>query len=148
MSAATAHDANPFLSSAAATELLVDLRKTTDGRTGDRLSQAIRAVTQSASSMPADAVDAAIAAIALLLTEYDPGLLDGATDEQALRSWLHNVDTELTPGRHLAASAALARIELNLDNEWYAAQQQAGTLAGAIRALHRLRDRLNDVAAG
>jgi hypothetical protein len=105
-------------------------------------------VTQFGSGLSVDEVDAAIAAIALLLTEHDPTLLDGAADEEALRRWLRNVDTELTPGRHLAASAALARIELNLDNTWYQAQQQAGRLPAALLGLHRLRDRLNDVAAG
>jgi len=148
MAAPTAHDANPYLQSEAAAQLLVDLRRTTDGRTGDRLSGVIRAVTTSGSHLPSDEVDAAIAAIALLLTDYDPALLDGAQDEQALRAWLHNVDTDLTPGRWLAASATLARIELNLDNEWYAAHEQAGTVTQALAAVHRLRDGLTDASAG
>ena len=138
MSAPTAPDpqslVNPFLESEAAVGLLNDLRRATDGRTGDRLSGAIRAVTTSG----------AIAAITLLLSDYDSSLLDGAADEQALREWLHNVDTDLTPGRQLAASAALARIELNLDNEWYTAHQAAGTLPAALRSLRRLRDGLAD----
>jgi hypothetical protein len=148
MSQSTAHDANPYLGSEAATRLLIDLRQTTDGRTGDRLSGAIRAVTTAGSTLPPDQVDAAIAAIALLLTDYEPALLDGAQDEQGLRAWLHNVDTELTPGRWLAASAALARIELNLDNEWYAAHVQAGTVTPALAAVHRLRDGLADASSG
>ena len=146
MSAATAHDPNPFLHSDAAATLLVELRRTTDGRTGDRLSTAIRAVTTAGSTLPPDQVDAAIAAIALLLTEYEPSLLDGATDEAALRGWLHDVDTELTPGRRLAATAALARIELAMNNEWFDAHQRAGSLPGAIATLHRLRDGLADAA--
>jgi len=146
MTAPTAHDANPYLGSDAAARLLVDLRRSTDGRTGDRLSGAIRSVTTSGSTLPSDQVDAAIAAIALLLTDYEPTLLDGAQDEQGLRAWLHSVDTDLTPGRWLAASAALARIELNLDNEWYAAHVQAGTLKSALDAVHRLRDGLADAS--
>jgi hypothetical protein len=148
MTAPTAHDANPYLASEAAARLLVDLRQATDGRTGDRLSAVIRAVTTSGSSLPSDQVDAAIAAIALLLTEYEPTLLDGAQDEQGLRAWLHNVDTDLTPGRGLAASAALARIELKLDNEWYSAHLRAGTLKPALAAVHRLRDGLADASSG
>ena len=148
MTAPTAHDANPYLASEAAARLLVDLRQATDGRTGDRLSAVIRAVTTSGSSLPSDQVDAAIAAIALLLTEYDPTLLDGAQDEQGLRAWLHNVDTDLTPGRGLAASAALARIQLNLDNEWYSAHLRAGTLKPALAAVRRLRDGLADASSG
>jgi hypothetical protein len=148
MSAPTAHDANPYLRGEAATRLLADLRRTTDGRIGDRLSGAIRAVTTSGSTLPPDQVDAAIAAIALLLTEYEPTLLDGAQDEQGLRTWLHDVDTDLTPGRWLAASAALARIELNLDNEWYEAHVHAGTLKPALDAVHRLRDGLADASSG
>src|SRR6478736_5704526 len=89
MTAPTAHDANPYLGSDAAARLLVDLRRSTDGRTGDRLSGAIRAVTTSGSTLPSDQVDAAIAAIALLLTDYEPALLDGAQDETGLRAWLH-----------------------------------------------------------
>ena len=96
MTASTAHDANPYLVDEAP-RLLVDLRRATDGRTGDRLSTVIRAVTTSGSRLPSDQVDAAIAAIALLLTEYEPTLLAGAQDEQGLRAWLHNVDTDLTP---------------------------------------------------
>jgi hypothetical protein len=148
MSAATAHDANPFLRTAAAVNMLVDLRRATDGRTGDRLSGAIRAVTTAGSSLPPDEVDAAIAAIALLLSHYDPALLDGAADEQALRGWLHHVDTELTPGRRLAAAAALSRIELSLNNQWYEAHERSGTLPQALSALHRLRDELTDAASG
>ncbi len=148
MSAPTAHDPNPFLRTDAAEDLLVDLRQATDGRTGDRLSAAIRAVTTSGSRLPAGAVDAAIAAITLLLTEYDPGLLDGAADEDALRGWLHHVDTELTPGRQLAARAALDRIEVDIDNEWYVAHREAGTLRPALASLHRLRDGLADAGSG
>jgi hypothetical protein len=142
-----AHDRNPYLDSAGALTLLTELRKATDGRTGDRLSVAIRAVTKSGSTLPPDQVEAAIAAITLLLTGRDPGLLDGAGDEQALRRWLGEVDTELTPGRLLAASAAIGRIELDLDNQWQAAQREAGTLQAALTALHRLRDGLADAAA-
>jgi hypothetical protein len=144
MSAATAHDANPYLAGAAAASLLTDLRKATDGRTGDRLSAAIRAVTKAGSTLPAAEVETAIAAIALLLAEYQPGLLDGAVDEQGLRAWLADVDTELTPGRKLAASAAIGRIALGLKNEWYDEHVDAGTLGAALTALFRLRDTLTD----
>jgi hypothetical protein len=144
MSAATAHDANPYLAGAAAASLLTDLRKATDGRTGDRLSAAIRAVTKAGSTLPAAEVETAIAAIALLLAEYQPGLLDGAVDEQGLRAWLADVDTELTPGRKLAASAAIGRIALGLKNEWYDEHVDAGTLGAALTALFRLRDALTD----
>ena len=97
-----------------------NLRRATDGRTGDRLSTVIRAVTTAGSTLPPDQVEAAIAAIALLLTEYEPSLLDGAADEAALRAWLHDVDTELTPG---PPARRVARrwpgSNSNLDNEWY-----------------------------
>jgi len=144
MSAATAHDANPYLAGAAAASLLADLRKSTDGGTGDRLSAAIRAVTKAGSTLPTAEVESAIAAIALLLAEYQPALLDGAADEQGLRGWLANVDTELTPGRKLAASAAIGRIALGLNNHWYDEHVDAGTLGAALTALFRLRDALTD----
>ena len=81
MTATTAHDPNPFLGTAAGQALSVQLRRTTDGRTGDRLSTAIRAVTTAGSTLPSDEVDAALTAITLLLAEYQPALLDGAPDE-------------------------------------------------------------------
>ena len=74
MTATTAHDPNPFLGTAAGQALLVQLRRTTDGRTGDRLSTAIRAVTTAGSTLPSDEVDAALTAITLLLAEYQPAL--------------------------------------------------------------------------
>jgi hypothetical protein len=135
---------NPFFDPPAAQELLAELLRATDGRTGDRLSGAIRAVTLSGSSLPRDQVDAAVASITLLLAQHEPTMLDGADNEQVLRRWLHDVDTELTPGRRLAAGAALARIGLSQDNEWYAAHQQAGTLTAALSVLRRLRDELAD----
>ena len=75
---------------------------------------------------------------------YKRQLLDGAADEPRLRDWIQHVDTELTPGRRLAANGALARIELGLDNEWFEARRSEGTLIGALRALHTLRDELAD----
>jgi hypothetical protein len=135
---------NPYFDTPAGRALVQDLLKAGDGRTGDHLSSAIRSVTSSASSLRVDEVDAAIAAIALLLVERAPELLDGAADEPRLRDWIQHVDTELTPGRRLAANGALARIELGLDNEWFEARRSEGTLIGALRALHTLRDELAD----
>ena len=135
---------NPYFDNPAARRLVDELLKAGDGRTGDHLSTAIRAITSSASSLPVDQVDAAIAAIALLLAERAPELLDGAADEPRLRAWIQHVDTELTPGRRLAANGALVRIELGLDNEWFEARRSEGTLIGALRALHTLRDELAD----
>lgn len=143
----TAHDGNPYLGSDGAAALLTDLRRSTDGRTGDRLSVAIRAVTKAGSTLPPSEVDAAIAAIALLLADYDQTLLDGAPDEPALREWLREVDTDLTPGRALAANAALARIELDMNNQWQAAHREAGSLPDALRAVRRLRNGLADAGS-
>ena len=135
---------NVYFDTPAARALVEDLLKATDGRTGDHLSAAIRAVTSSASSLRVDEVDAAIAAIALLLVERAPELLDGAADERRLRDWIHHVDTELTPGRRLAANGALVRIELGLDNEWFEARRGDGTLSSALRSLRTLQDELAD----
>ena len=135
---------NPYFDTPAARRLVDDLLKAGDGRTGDHLSTAIRVVTSSASSLGVEQVDAAIAAIALLLAERAPELLDGAADEARLRSWIQHVATELTPGRRLAANGALARIELGLDNEWFEARRTDGTLNSALRSLHTLRDELAD----
>ncbi len=146
MTATTAHDPSPFLRSAAGQALLTRLRATTDGRTGDQLSAAIRAVTTAGSVLPAEEVDAALTAITLLLAEYQPDLLNGAPDEAALRDWLRHVDTELTPGRRLAAEATLVRIEIDLDNQWYDAHVADGSVHQVLEDLHRLRDALADAA--
>ena len=135
---------NPYFDNPAARRLVDELLKAGDGRTGDHLSAAIRAITSSASSLPVDQVDAAIAAIALLLAERAPELLDGAADEPRLRAWIQHVDTELTPGRRLAVNGALVRIELGLDNEWFEGRRAEGTLTSALRSLHTLRDELAD----
>src|SRR3954469_21068493 len=126
MSSTTAHDANAFLRTEAATAFVAELRRSTDGRTGDRLSQALRAATHSGLHLAPSEVETAIAAIALLLAATDPALLDGAADESGLRGWLEHVDTELTPGRRMAAEAALDRMQISSDNEWYAAHEADG----------------------
>jgi hypothetical protein len=146
MTATTAHDPNPFLGTADGQALLSQLRQTTDGRTGDRLSTAIRAVTTAGSTLPSDEVDAALTAITLLLAEYQPALLDGAPDEDALRDWLRHVDTDLTPGRRMAAGAALVRIEIDLDNQWYDAHLADGNVQQVLYEVHRLRNALADAA--
>lgn len=146
MTATTAHDPNPFLGTAAGQALLARLRQTTDGRTGDQLSSAIRAVTTAGSTLPVAEVDAALTAITLLLADFQPALLDGAADEAALRSWLRHVDTELTPGRRMASEATLVRIEIDLDNQWYDAHVAAGTVREALDEVHRLRNALADAA--
>ena len=135
---------NPYLGTDGATSLLADLEKTTDGRAGDRLSMAMLGVTRPGSALPPDEVDTALAAIALLLAEYEPAVLDGAPDEDKLRNWLRELDTEFTPGRKLAAAAALGRIELDLENEWQDAHRAAGDRDAAMRAVGRLRDLLAD----
>lgn len=146
MTATTAHDPHQFLRTDAGRALLARLRSATDGRTGDQLSAAIRAVTTAGSMLSPAEVDAALTAITLLLAEFQPDLLDGAPDEDAVRDWLRHVDTELTPGRGLAAQAALARIAIDLDNQWYAAHVDEGTAAGALADLRRLREALADAA--
>ncbi len=146
MTATTAHDPNPFLDTYAGRVLVSELRQSTDGRTGDRLSTAIRAVTNAGSTLPTDEVDAALTAITLLLAEYQPALLDGASDEPALRDWLRHVDTELTPGRRLAAEATLVRIAIDLDNQWYDRHVRDGNVDQVLDALHRLRNVLADAS--
>lgn len=135
---------NPYLGTAGAADLLADLEKTTDGRAGDRLSKAMLGVTRPGSDLPTDEVDAALAAIALLMAEFEPAVLDGAPDEQRLRQWLHDVDTEFTPGRKLAATAALTRIDLDLENQWQDAHRAAGDRDAALAAVRRLRELLAD----
>lgn len=146
MTAPTAHDPSPFLRTRAGQSLLTRLRSATDGRTGDQLSTAIRAVTTAGSTLPPDEVDAALTAITLLLAGYQPSLLDGAPDEDALRDWLRHVDTELTPGRRLAAEAMLVRIEIDLDNQWYDAHVADGSVQQVLDDLHRLRNALADAS--
>jgi len=81
-----------------------------------------------------------------LLADYQPELLDGAPDEQGLRDWLRHVDTDLTPGRRLAAEATLVRIEIDLDNQWYDAHVADGSVHEVLDDLRRLRNALADAA--
>ena len=44
--------------------------------------------------------------------------------------------------------AALDRMEISANNEWYAGHEANGTLTAALGAVHRLRDGLHDATAG
>lgn len=135
---------NPYFDHEDAAALLADLRASADGRTGDQLSAALRAVALRGGTLEPAVARAALAATALLVAERQPDVLDGVPDEDAVRAWLQDVDTELTPGRRLAAEAALDRIAVGEDNGWYAEHQRAGSVDRAIVDLQRLRDALTD----
>lgn len=110
-------------------ELLQD--PVTGGGTGTTASEvltaALRAVNETGDVLDTGEGWRGIAAVALLLSEAAPRLLDGAPRSEELRRYLARWDTELTPARRTLCTAVLRRLGLQAENEWFAdVTRQAG----------------------
>ena len=103
-------------------------------------------VTSSASSLRVDQVDAAIAAIALLLVERAPELLDGAADESRLREWIQHVDTELTPAVGSPPTARWSGSSSGWTTNGSRPAAVTGRCSSALRSLRTLQDELADAS--
>ena len=103
---------------AAATDFLATLRDSPATGAGDLLAGALRVVVQGRGELAADDAGRALVAIALLVAERDPSVLDDVPEADGLREWLADLDTELTPARRQAAEAVLRRVALPDDNAW------------------------------
>ena len=133
----------------AATTWVTDLRAAAPTSVGDAVSGALRTVAQAEQPLAVDDVRRALAALALLLAETDPGLLDGLADADEVRQWFTGLEIELNPARRQIADGTIDRILLGQDNGWYdavTADQDGG--AAALAAVQRLRDVLADIASG
>lgn len=115
---------------------------------GDMVSTAVRAVAQAEQPLTPEGVQQALAALALLLSQFDRGILDGARDPDAVQAWFADLEIELNPARRLVAGAAINRILLPQDNGWTQQWRKSGDEAAALATVHRLRDLLADSSAG
>lgn len=113
-------------------------------RAGERLVQAMRTVEEAGDSLdPLEANEGRVA-VTLLLAEEEPSLLDGAAQEDRLRRYLRELDTELTPARRTLAKAVVERILLPMSNAWYDAWQTDEARRAALASVQRLADLLAD----
>ena len=132
----------------AAAQLVTDLRAAPPPSVGDAVSGALRTVAQAEQPLGVDDVRRALAVLALLLAETDPGLLDGLADADQVRQWFTGLEIGLNPARRQIADGTIDRILLPQDNAWYeavTAGEDGG--AAALAGVHRLRDVLADVAS-
>ena len=105
---------------AAAAEFVDELRAMSGPEVGDKVVGAVRAVTvQGEAYLLATTVVEGLAALTLLAAPQHPELLTGARDPEAIREWWHHVDLDITPALQLAGRAALSRIAVPADNEWF-----------------------------
>lgn len=133
----------------AAAEFLSGLRAAPPTAVGDAVSGALRAVAQAEAPLTTEHVQRALAAVALLLAQANPQLVDGAADADGVRTWFAGLEVELNPARRQIAEGTLDRILLPDENLWYEAissAQDGG--AAALAQVHRLRDLLADFTAG
>jgi hypothetical protein len=132
-------------SSAAGAEYLRQIRGAEGAAAGDLLTGALYGVVSAPNGVVGvDAGDRALVAVALLLAEGSPDVVDDAPDPDGLRAYLDGLDTELTPARIVAARGALNRLLVPADNDWHDAHEAAGTLAGAQADVRRLAELLAD----
>ncbi len=133
----------------AAAEFVAGLRSGPPTSVGDTVSGALRTIAQAEAPLSVQDVQRALAALALLLAEADPGVVDGAADADAVRTWFAGLEIELNPARRQIAEGTLDRILLPVDNGWYDSSSAADDGgAAALAAVHHLRDLLADLADG
>ncbi|GAA2004300.1 hypothetical protein JL107_18425 [Nakamurella flavida] len=131
--------------SPAVTEYLAALRDSPALGAGELMGAALRAVAQGSGVLTADDARRGLATVALLLAERTPAVLDDAPDPESLRTWLADLDTELTPARRQASEAVLRRVALPLDNAWFTDTGQDPT-GPTPAVVSRMQDLLADAA--
>ncbi len=136
-----------YLENEQAAAFVADLRKAEPTAVGDEISAALRAVAQAEQPVTIGQVRRAVAALALLLSSFDQAILDGVPDAPQLRSWFQNLEIELNPARRQVAGAAIERILLPADNEWYDGPADRADGTAGVVGVHRLRAVLADAAA-
>ncbi len=130
----------------AARAFIRELREASPTTVGDSISAALRAVGQAETTLTQTQVERALAALALLLSSFDPAVLRGAGGDD-FRSWFADLEVELNPARRQIAGAAVDRILLPAENAWYAELSEPGGRGPTLVDVHRLRDLLTDSAA-
>lgn len=130
-----------------AQDFLKTLQTSAPTAVGDLVSAALRRVAQAEKPLTVDQVQSALAALALLLAEFDGDVLMGTTDPTAVQAWFVDLEIELTPSRRQIADATIRRILLSQDNGWadlWAESEQGRLARSSVKAL---RDLLVDSAA-
>jgi len=130
----------------AARDFLVKLRGADPTDVGDIVSGALRKVAQAEHPLEVAAVQEALVAMALLLSEYDESLLAGAPDEETLGPWFARLEVELNPARRQIAFGAIGRILVPADNSWWELWSAADGGEAATAAAVRLQQELADSA--
>lgn len=108
------------------------------------VTAALRSVEEAGDTLTGKEADEGRVAVALLLAEQQPSVLDGAPDEDKLRGYLRDLDTELTPARRTLAEGVLRRITLPAANDWYAGWTDPDRRAAALASVQQLADLLED----
>lgn len=110
----------------------------------DRLTKALLAVSETGDALDAGEAERGQVAVAVLLAEERPSLLDGAPQQQQLREYLHGLDTELTPARRILCRAVVARMAVTEENEWLDGLPDDAARAASLALLDRLAGLLAD----
>jgi len=110
----------------------------------DLIIGVLRRVEESGEVLDATEADQGRVAVALLLAEQAPSVLDGAPTLERLRSFLADLDTELTPARRTLCNGVVRRILLPDANEWYAGWPSEELRQSALASVRQLADLLAD----
>ncbi len=140
-----------LLENEAAAAFVTGLRTAPPPAVGDLISGALREVAQAEQPLAPGPVQAALAAVALLVAgvahhrgdpEAAAAVLAPAVTAAELASWFADLQVELNPARLLIAGQAVDRLLLPQDNSWLQADRQEPDL----ERVRRLRDQLTDAA--
>src|SRR5947208_2461686 len=95
---------------------VAELRRAQPTAVGDTISAALRAVAQAEQPLTNRQGVRAVVALALLLSSFEPDILEGAPDEADLLAWFGELEIELNPARRQIAGATIDRLRLTEDN--------------------------------
>ena len=111
---------------------------------GSMITDALRAVLEAGNDLDATEAESGLVTVAVLVSEEDPSVLDGAPEVAALRRRLAELDTELTPARRTAARGVLTRALLPAANTWLAQRSSQADWPRTRADLERLAELLAD----
>ena len=131
-----------------ATAFVAELRAAKPTAVGDAISAALRAVAQAEQPITEQQGSRVLVALALLLSPFEPEVLDGAPDEAGLGSWFGDLEIELNPARtdrgRRARSAPAAGRQRVVRRSGCSRRSGAGSggcppASGRTRGFHRRR---------